>query len=69
MILTKQTWEYESASESEADSIIEDYKKKQNTEGFTVTNCGSKYKVKKDKKTGDIIDEKWITTVTVGYLI
>ena len=25
------------------------------------------YKTKKDRKTGEIVDEKWIVEITVGY--
>ena len=32
-----------------------------------VTNSKVDYKVKKDRKTGEIVDENWVTKVTVAY--
>lgn len=69
MILTQQKWVYECNSESEAYNTIEDYKKKQNDEGYTVVDSGVRYKVKKDRKSGEVLEEKWITTVIVSYLV
>lgn len=69
MILTKQTWVYDSSSEGEAYGIIEDYKSKQNEEGYTVLKSNVDYKIKKDKKSGEVLEEKWIVTVIVSYLV
>lgn len=69
MILTKQTWVYDSSSETEAYEIVNNYKSKQDEEGYTVVKSNVDYKVKKDKKTDEIIDEKWIVTVIVSYTL
>lgn len=56
-------------SETGAYGIVEDYKAKQDEEGYTVVKSNVDYKVKKDKKSGDVLEEKWIVTVTVSYLV
>lgn len=66
-ILTKKTDVYETYSEEEAGEIVEEYKAKQIGENYTVLNSKVDYKRKVDKKTGDITDEKWIVSITVGY--
>lgn len=65
--LTKKTDVYETYSEEEAGEIVEEYKAKQVSENYTVLNSKVDYKRKVDKKTGDITDEKWIVSITVGY--
>lgn len=65
--LTKKTDVYETYSEEEAGEIVEEYKTKQVSENYTVLNSKVDYKRKVDKKTGDITDEKWIVSITVGY--
>ena len=65
--LKKVTYEYDIDSEKEADLTIEEYKNKQYDEGYTVLKTKVDYKAKKDRKTGEITEEKWITSVTLGY--
>lgn len=38
-------------------------------EGYTVVNDKTVYKMKKDRKTGEVLEEKWVATITVSYLI
>lgn len=65
--LIKQTFVYNIDNEAEAANTIEDYKAKQISEGYVVLKSKVDYKTKKDRKTGDIIEEKWVTEVTLGY--
>ena len=48
-------------------STIEDFKSRQLSEGYTLTKYKTDYKVKKDRKTGEITDEKWIVLVEKTY--
>lgn len=54
-------------SEQEALDVIEEYKEKQRTENYTLTKYKTDYKCKKDRKTGEILSEYWIATVTQEY--
>ena len=65
--LIKKTYVYNIDSEKEATATIEDYKQKQYEEGYVVLKTKVDYKTKKDRKTGEIVEEKWITEVTIGY--
>ena len=65
--LTKVTYVYNIDSEKEAAQTIEEYKGKKYDEGYTVLKTKVDYKTKKDRKTGEITDERWITEVTLGY--
>ena len=67
MMMTKKSEVYRVDSEEEAAATVEDYKSRAVTEGFTVTKTKVDYKTKKDRKTGDIIDEWWMVEVTVSY--
>lgn len=63
MVLTKVASTYICYSEMEAENLIADMKKD--------TECkvehSMKYKAKKDRKTGDIIEEEWVVTITKKY--
>lgn len=65
--LRKVTYEYDISSEEESTATIEEYKTNALEKGYMVTNSKVDYKVKKDRKTGDIVDENWVTKVTVAY--
>lgn len=67
--LVKTTNVYHIDSEKEATAAVEECKAKQYDEGYTVLKTKVDYKPKKDRKTGEIIDEKWIVELTVGYII
>lgn len=54
-------------SEQLAADIIDEYKVNQKKEDYTLTKYNTKYKCKKDRKTGEIVDEYWLTTVTKEY--
>ena len=36
-------------------------------EGYTLLKYKNDYKSKKDRKTGEIVDEWWIVEITKGY--
>ena len=63
----KQTYVYNVDNEPESATIINEFKDNQLTKGFTVLKYKIDYKTKKDRKTGEIIDENWLTEVTVSY--
>lgn len=65
--LIKQTFIYNIDNEAEAADTVEHFKNNQNVEGYTVARSKIDYKTKKDRKTGEIVEEKWITEVTVTY--
>ena len=65
--LFKATYAYNIDNEEESTKTIQDYKDRQLTEGFTVLKSKVDYKTKKDRKTGEIIEEKWVTEVTLSY--
>ena len=65
--LVKKTMTYYTYSESEATATVEEYKANQTNEGYTVLKTKIDYKPKKDRKTGEIIDEKWVVEITMSY--
>lgn len=65
--LWKEQLTYQIDNEEEAMSTIEDFKSRQLPEGYTLTKYKTDYKVKKDRKTGEITDEKWIVVVEKTY--
>jgi len=67
--LIKQTYTYHIDNEKEATDTVEEFKQKQYDEGYTVTKTKIDYKNKKDRKTGEIIDENWVTEITVNYIL
>jgi len=54
-------------SEQRAMEIIEEYKSHQLSEGYVLTNYNTTYKCKKDRKTKEIIEEYWLTKITMEY--
>ena len=46
---------------------IQKFKDEQLEKGYTVLKHKTDYKVKKDRKTGEIVDENWLTEITIGY--
>lgn len=64
---TKETISHEADTEAEANSIIEDFKARSFSEGFTVTKTKVDYKTKKDRKTGEITEEWYNVEVTFVY--
>lgn len=67
--LVKLMYTYYVYSEHDATQTVEDFKAKQATEGYTVTKTKIDYKTKKDRKTGEIIEEKWVVEITITYEI
>ena len=65
--LTKQTFTYDIDNEDEATRTVEEYKAKQLTDGYTLLKSKIDYKAKKDRKTGEITEERWVTEVTLAY--
>ena len=65
--LVKKTMVYYTYTEADATATVEEYKSNSVTEGYTVLKTKIDYKTKKDRKTGEIIEEKWIVEITVGY--
>ena len=66
-MMTKKTEVYRVDTEHEATEIVEDYKARATNEGYTVVKTKVDYKSKKDRKTGEIVDEWWMVEVTVSY--
>lgn len=65
--LVKQMYTYNVYSEKDATQTVEEFKDRQDEEGYTVTKTKVDYKVKKDRKTGEIVEEKWIVEITITY--
>lgn len=66
-ILRKVTYQYDIDNEAESADTIQKFKDEQETNHYKVLKHKTDYKVKKDRKTGEIIDENWLTEVTLGY--
>lgn len=69
MIRTQNTWTDETKNEAEAYNALLKYVNEQNEKGYTIMKSVVDYKVKKDKKSGDVIDETWVITVKTSYTI
>ena len=65
--LIKTTYVYNADSEQESTNLIEKYKNEQLEKGYMVTKSKVDYKAKKDRKTGEIVSENWLTEVTIAY--
>ena len=65
--LVKVTYVYNIDNEAESADTIQQFKDEQLEKHYTVLKSKVDYKVKKDRKTGEIIDENWLTEVTLGY--
>ena len=63
MDLVKTTNVYNCYSESKAMSLIEEAK----ADHSCKVEHSIKYKAKKDRKTGEIIDEIWVATITKKF--
>lgn len=65
--LKTETLVFKVDSEELAMSIIQEHKDNQDVNGYTLTKYNTVYKNKKDKKTGEIIDEFWLVTVSKEF--
>ena len=65
--LKTETLVFKVDSEQLAMDTIEEYKNNQNVDGYTLTKYNTTYKSKKDRKTGEIILEYWLVSVTKEY--
>lgn len=65
--MTKEQLTFRVDNEEEATSLIENFKTNQASEGYTLLNYKNDYKAKKDRKTGEIIEEYWTVVITKGY--
>ena len=65
--MIKTTYVYNADSEQASADLIEKYKNEQIEKGYIVTNSKVDYKSKKDRKTGEIIEERWVTSITISY--
>lgn len=61
----KETISWRVNDESEAIELIEDYKAKQFTDGYTVNKSGYVLKTKKSK--GEIIDQYYIVSIQFDF--
>ena len=66
-VLRKMMYQYDIDNEAESTDTVQAFKDKQLEEGYTVLKSKIDYKTKKDRKTGEIIEENWLTEVTLGY--
>ena len=58
---------YVCSTEQSAINKIEDAKAKQFEENYTLTKYNTAYKSKKDRKTGEILYEYWLCTITKEF--
>lgn len=65
--MTKKTEVYRAYTEQDAAALVDDYKARAITEGYTVLKTKIDYKTKKDRKTGEITEEWWMVEITVSY--
>ena len=65
--MTKETLTFRIDNEEEAMALVESYKANQSVDGYTLLKYKNDYKSKKDRKTGEIVDEWWMVEVTKGY--
>lgn len=65
--LKTETLVFKVDSEQLAIDTIEEYKARQITDNYTVTKYNTTYKSKKDRKTGELISEFWLVSVTKEY--
>lgn len=63
--LVERTEKYIADTENEAMELIETTKSSQNANGYTVKNSG--YKLKQKRSKGEVIEEHFITTLTVSF--
>lgn len=67
MELIKEVLTYLVKTETDACSLIEQFRQKQDEEGYSIGKNGYIRKVKTDKKSGEIIDESYFVTVEKKY--
>lgn len=65
--LKTETLVFKVDSEQLAMDTIEQYKDQQQEGAYTLTKYNTTYKSKKDRKTGEIVDEYWLVSVTKEY--
>ena len=65
--LKTETLVFKVDSEQLAIDTIEEYKAGQVVNNYTVTKYNTTYKSKKDRKTGELISEFWLVSVTKEY--
>lgn len=65
--LKTETLTFKVDSEQLAMDTIESYKSNQSVENYILTKYNTTYKCKKDRKTGEIVDEYWLVVVTKEY--
>lgn len=65
--LKTETLVFKIDSEQFATDLINEYKDNQLKDGYVLTKYNTVYKCKKDRKTQEIIDEYWLTSITKEY--
>jgi len=65
--LKTETLVFKVDSEQLAMDTIEEYKNNQAVDGYVLTKYNTTYKSKKDRKTGELILEYWLVSVTKEY--
>lgn len=65
--LRKMMYAYDIDNEQESTNTIEEFKAQSIEKGYTVIKSKVDYKTKKDRKTGEIIEENWATEITLAY--
>ena len=65
--LKTETLVFKVDSEQLATDIIEEYKANQLIDGYTLTKYDTTYKCKKDRKTGEILNEYWLLKIQKEY--
>lgn len=61
------TFSFTVDSEDRAANIVEKFKNNQLVGNYILAKSNIVYKSKKDRKTGEIVEEYWIVTVTMKY--
>ena len=69
VVRTKKTETFRVDSEEQATNLVEDFKSQAMSEGSSVIKTKIDYKSKKDRKTGEIVEEWWIVEITISYEI
>ena len=67
MLLMKETKVYRIETEQEAAEAVEQFRQDQMKGGYTVGKNGYVMKVKKDRKTGEIVEQYALLTVEKKY--
>lgn len=64
-MLLETTQKYSVGTEIQAKDMIEAFRAEAEEKGYTVKKAGYEYKVKRAK--GEIIDERWVVSVTQTF--